>query len=109
MTKEDLENKCMEYSQNAAPSYTNGYFDRYAIAQAYEDGARWRINEAWHDVSQRPDEHEAVIIEREGDKLSYHENGYDGPWEYNARQFGFKRWAYIKDLLPMWRGENGCN
>lgn len=43
MTKEDIERKCLEYSQAATPPYINGDFDRYAIAQAFEDGAEWRI------------------------------------------------------------------
>ena len=51
MTNEDIERKCLEYSQAATPSYTNGTFDRYAIAQAYEDGAEWRINSVWHKPS----------------------------------------------------------
>lgn len=52
MTKEDIERKCLEYSQAATPSYTNGTFDRYAIAQAFEDGAEWRINSVWHTFEQ---------------------------------------------------------
>lgn len=51
MTNEDIERKCLEYSQVATPSYTNGDFNRYAIAQAFEEGAEWRINSVWHEPS----------------------------------------------------------
>lgn len=68
--------------------------------KGFKDGAYWRINSAWHDASQRPNEGESVIIEYGEDRFSFHENGYDGPWEYNVKQFGFKRWAYVKDLMP---------
>lgn len=63
-------------------------------------GAEWRINSMWHDVSERPDERRGIIIEYGENRISLHEKGYDGPWKYNVEQFGFKRWAYIKDLLP---------
>lgn len=63
-------------------------------------GAQWRINSVWHEVSERPDENEPTIIERENGKFSLHEKGYDGPWKYNVEQFNFKRWAYVKDLIP---------
>lgn len=66
----------------------------------FVDGANWRINSVWHDVSERPNGNEPTIIERTGNKFSFHEKGYDGPWKYNVEQFGFKRWAYIKDLIP---------
>lgn len=62
--------------------------------------ANWRINIVWHEVSECPDENEPTIIERENGKFSLHEKGYDGPWKYNVEQFNFKRWAYVKDLIP---------
>lgn len=68
--------------------------------QGFIRGAEWRINSVWHDVSERPDERRAVIIEYGENRISLHEKGYCSPWKYNVEQFGFKRWAYIKDLLP---------
>lgn len=74
-------------------------YDEIAEA-AFVKGAEWRINSVWHDVSERPDERRAVIIEYGENRISLHEKGYCSPWKYNVEQFGFKRWAYIKDLLP---------
>ena len=74
-------------------------YDKIAEA-AFVKGAEWRINSVWHDVSERPDERRAVIIEYGENRISLREKGYDAPWKYNVEQFGFKRWAYIKDLLP---------
>lgn len=68
--------------------------------EGFITGAKWRIKSVWHDVSECPDENEPTIIERENGKLSFHEKGYNGPWKYNVEQFRFKRWAYIKDLIP---------
>ena len=118
MTKEDIERKCLEYSQAATPSYTNGTFDRYAIAQAYEDGAIWRINSVWHD--------EKVIPNRNLDKKIFG-CGEDVILKPKYRQFfeicevlwdedkqkiylsgeretffmdDVEIWAYVSDLLP---------
>lgn len=68
--------------------------------ESFIQGANWRIKSVWHDVSKRPDENEPTIIEFGNNKFSFHEKGYKGPWKYNVEQFGFKRWAYVKDLLP---------
>lgn len=66
----------------------------------FADAAQWRINSVWHDVKERPDENEPTIIEKNNGKTFFAEKGYKGPWKYNVEQFGFKRWSYIKDLMP---------
>lgn len=63
-------------------------------------GANWRIDSVWHDVKERPNENEPAIIEKNNGEIFFAENGYYGPWEYNVKYFGFKRWAYIEDLIP---------
>lgn len=94
MKKEDIEKAAIDYSgrDDGVTLKTEIY--------AFTAGAEWRINSVWHKVSERPDENEPTIIERENGKFSLHEKGYDGPWKYNVEQFNFKRWAYVKDLIP---------
>ena len=94
MTREDIKNAAIDYSGR-----DDGVTLKMEI-YAFMAGADWRINSAWHEVSERPDENEPTIIERENGKFSLHEKGYDGPWKYNVEQFNFKRWAYVKDLIP---------
>lgn len=105
MTNEDIERKCLEYSQAATPPYINGDFDRYAIAQAFEDGAIWRINSVWNknDVTPGYDCH--VLIE------DVYGNIYDDRYyaDYNEYESGItkkeiKCWAYVDDLLPESKG-----
>ena len=112
MTKEDIERKCLEYSQAATPSYTNGTFDRYAIAQAYEDGAIWRINSVWHEPSAygeelKRDVHVIARIKRgfcigRFDVVGYfHE--YIGFITQSGIEFPLSdilEYAYLEDLLP---------
>lgn len=76
------------------------YDSRLVAFRAFIKGAKWRINSVWHDVSERPDENEPTIVEKINGKVFLAEKGYNGPWKYNVEQFGFKRWAYVKDLIP---------
>lgn len=121
MTKEDIERKCLEYSQAATPSYTNGTFDRYAIAQAYEDGAIWRINSVWHDmkkeVPQVYGEYENEVAPSipclvrgylstgYGYGVRYWNVSYE-VWDdeecddYECDKDKIEEWAYLDDLLP---------
>lgn len=120
MTNEDIERKCLAYSQAATPSYTNGDFDRYAIAQAYEEGAKWRINSVWHDASEIPQ----IYGEYENDLypqipclvLGHLSTGYGygvrywnvthQVWDdeecddFECKMNSIEKWAYLDDLLP---------
>lgn len=97
MTKEDNIKEAQNYEDSLIYSSISEQCD---IKKAFVAGAEWRINSVWHKVSERPDENEPTIIERENGKFSLHEKGYDGPWKYNVEQFNFKRWAYVRDLIP---------
>lgn len=102
MNRQTIEQAADNYAAKATPSYTNGDFDRHAIAEAFECGADWRINSVWHDVSEEPQGH--IIVERELFEGKY---AYDcwkqdscDNWEADVIYFGVVRWAYISDLLP---------
>lgn len=53
MKIEDIEKKSLEYAKTATPSYVFGDFDKYAIADAFEHGANWRINSVWHYIDKK--------------------------------------------------------
>ena len=101
MTNEDIERKCLEYSQAATPSYINGDFDRYAVAQAFEEGAKYYIYNVWHDQKEKPEERRfCLYILKDGSYGSgyYHKNEntifYDNFDDVD-------KWAYFDDLLPI--------
>ena len=106
MTKEDIERKCLEYSQAATPSYINGDFDRYAIAQAYEDGAIWRINSVWHDASEIPEKGRPLLEFCRGTRCGeFYEIGgrvsiKNQEWDDFYKFAGIVYWAYIDELIP---------
>ena len=76
--------------------------------KSFEDGALWRINSVWHDVSEEPKEHKLVLIE--DDFCGEPDYGvWQAPfpnWEDSIVHFSSKRWAYLEDLLPERKEEN---
>ena len=117
MTNEDIERKCLEYSQAATPAYTNGDFDRYAIAQAFEDGAKWRINSVWHKPSAYGEELKRDVEVIAKTKRGYRFGKFDVVgWfhEYiafvstSSLEYALSdvlEYAYLADLLPDERKE----
>lgn len=107
MTNEDIERKCHQYAREATPSYTNGDFDRYAIAQACEDGAEWRINSVWHDKNEVIIKPGFILLEFQ----NKHELCYSiwrvksadvaATWGKFMGNYKVIRYAYVKDLLPI--------
>lgn len=98
MKIEDIEKKSLEYAKTATPSCVFGDFDKYAIADAFEHGANWRINSVWHEVSEEP-ERNRIYLAQLGD--SAFDTFYDsGNWAKFSRGVNMQRWAYVEDLLP---------
>lgn len=98
MTNEDIERKCHQYAREATPAYTNGDFDRYAIAQAYEEGAKWRINSVWHDASEIPDLSQDILIIFKNEICAILIGAVHTLSE--LKHYDYTNWAYVKDLLP---------
>lgn len=68
-----------------------------AANKQFENGAQWRINSVWHDVSKElPDIGKHVVNEDWFDFIADDEKDM----ERILRLYPFKHWAYIDDLLP---------
>ena len=111
MEKEKIEWTARDYAAKATPSYCNGDFDKYAIADAFDNGAQWRINSVWHDEKEMPDKEELVFCEicHNGEKaylpLQWKADGkmtVEIPFLPDCK---VTRWAYLADLLPEKRKE----
>ena len=110
MNKETIENAADQYAGSATPSNCYGDFDQNAIAEAFERGARWRINSAWHGLEELPEPDVTVIVEYTIDghaeyaftHLSENANVVTDEYGFCFYVDGGKitRWAYIDDLLP---------
>lgn len=99
MNKETIEKTAREYAKN---KYGGENTKQWAIAQIHAgrdgfiDGALWRINVAWHDISEKPNGIFAILVDFGDD---------DGQEEYSLGinldgVESAKRWAYVSDLLP---------
>ena len=47
MNRQTIEQAADNYAAKATPSYTNGDFDRHAIAEAFEAGVEWLVDELY--------------------------------------------------------------
>lgn len=105
MNRETIEKAVTDYAASVNPSFVTGEFDRYAIADAFENGAHWRINSVWHDMREKPErEDEYLLVEYRdwgGDRSDYEVIASED-FERCCRRKStiFIRWAYINDLLP---------
>lgn len=111
MNRETIEKVADDYSVDIMPAYSDGYFERYQIADAFECGANWRINSVWHDVQKElPAPDKTVIAEyiidgekdycfthrSESPRVSVDKHGFC----FYIRGAEIIRWAYLEDLLP---------
>lgn len=74
------------------PGLVDSFFEH---TKAAGWGAEWRINSVWHNSkTEVPDVNTIVLVEKEDGSI----------WQYKvfakSQMLGWKRWAYIKDLIP---------
>ena len=101
MNRETIEKAADDYSVDIMLAYSDRYFKRYQLADAFECGAQWRINSVWHnlpnDLPQK--ENTWILLELifEG-RLVY----LPVEWVNDGKGAPHQaiRWAYISDLLP---------
>ena len=97
MERETIEKTADNYSVKIIPAYSDGYFERYQLADAFEIGEKWRIDSVWHEADiEKPEPFRPILVEH-----------HDGKFSVNMVAGGMKscpmawsRWAYVDDLLP---------
>lgn len=108
MEKEKIEQAAMDYVEQYCPDCHP--LKKHDIS-LFIQGARWRINEAWHDEKEIPAKEELVLCEIccNGEKaylpLQWKADGkmtVDIPFLTDCK---VTRWAYLADLLPDTRKE----
>lgn len=81
----------------------SGTVEKYAVP-LFKAGAEWRINSAWHDVTEEPELNEFFVYCDENDQYEtdcfYKEFILTVNWEDYVAVNNLKRWAYMKDLIP---------
>ena len=92
MKREDIEKVADEFANK---EYEISDIDRIPLYKGFYHGAEWRINSMWHNSkTEVPDVNTIVLVEKEDGSI----------WQYKvfakSQMLGWKRWAYIKDLIP---------
>ena len=119
--KKSIEKAADDYAAMAIATFVNGDFSRHAIADAFEAGAKWRVNSVWHDMVK---EEPQVYGEYENEiapsipclVLGYLSTGYGygvrywnvdcEVWDdeeaddFECKKDKIEKWAYLDDLLP---------
>ena len=68
----------------------------------FEDGARWRIDSAWHEANKEiPIPFRPILVEHDDGRFSVNMVGGN----MKSCPLAWARWAYIDDLLPGTRKE----
>ena len=92
MKREDIEKVADEFANK---EYEISDIDRIPLYKGFYHGAEWRINSVWHNSkTDVPNVNTIVLVEKEDGSI----------WQYKvfakSQMLGWKRWAYIKDLIP---------
>ena len=92
MKREDIEKVADDFANK---EYEISDIDRIPLYKGFYHGAEWRINSVWHNSkTEVPDANTIVLVEKEDGSI----------WQYKvfakSQMLGWKRWAYIKDLIP---------
>ena len=92
MKREDIEKVADEFANK---EYEISDIGRIPLYKGFYHGAEWRINSVWHNSkTEVPDVNTIVLVEKEDGSI----------WQYKvfakSQMLGWKRWAYIKDLIP---------
>lgn len=112
MTREDIEKAAKKYANENAYIPSDIYVENNMIemkesfAEAFKEGAEWRINSVWHDAEEQPkDWNETCLVELRSGGSSfyllshfYHAGGFSCMDGIHNKNIHVIKWAYLKDL-----------
>ena len=103
MNIEDITKAAAECRLTTAQSYhyidecpNHGLSCDELVEDSFVKGAEWRINSAWHDVTEKPDGKRRYLIENNFGNKTRHSIHTEA---FTPNSF-IVRWAYVKDLIP---------
>ena len=112
MTREQIEKAARKYAFDNAwyPGETSYESDIRAMeesfADAFMDGAQWRINSVWHDAIDKPERNRDFLYESArgwfgiNNTTKMAREVYPEKWDRFVEGYDVIRWVYIDDLLP---------
>lgn len=98
MTKEDIKKAATEYANEACrPLWRTGY--EQVCMVDFMEGSKWRINSAWHDIKEMPENNRMILIIMQHDIPTV--IGPDNTFfKEEIKDRHIQRWAYVEDLKP---------
>lgn len=96
MTKEDIKKAAEEYAKEACRPLWRAGYEQVCMAD-FMEGADWRINSVWHDVDKELPEYNRHVVNEDWFDFTAKD---EKDLKRIMNQYPFKRWAYIKDLIP---------
>lgn len=98
MTREQIE-KEIDLRLDEPDCEWDGIFNS-GYSRGFREGAQWRINSVWHDVSEKPENRRYILVDKEYRIQAVWKQDVEDDWLNDVNYFGVTRWAYVSDLLP---------
>lgn len=97
MTKEDIEKAAGDYSGSSLGfTEVNSVMAKH---KAFADGANWRIESVYHNISELPNDGEMILaLATSNIPIICGPNNSD--FLKTLKDLGIVKWAYMKDLIP---------
>lgn len=96
MDRKTIENAADDYSIEIMPSYSDGYFERSQIVDAFESGANWRVNSVWHTDVKAGNTRQAILVRFNNGLFNVFEDIRD----LKGIEDLVEMFAYLDDLIP---------
>lgn len=98
MKREDIEKVADEFANK---EYEISDIDRIPLYKGFYHGANWRINSVWHDAKECPERKRNYLAQCKNGRFNVIPDSMN--WDNFYKKAEIIRWAYIEDLLPIWR------
>ena len=99
MTREDIKKEALDFSKRKyGEEYQYPMAKTQACCWGFINGAEWRINSVWHDITEIPENNRSLLC------VTDHGCNVFGPNNTEFKElveyFHIKKWAYLEDLIP---------
>ena len=99
--------------KSAAQGYcdaTYGTLDEHPlIAEAFEQGAKWAIDESlkdsWHSIEEKPEKEKTFLYQTSFGGFGLNQVSDKKDWDFIIKYQKATKWIYIEDLSPKQKGE----
>lgn len=104
MTREDIKKEALDFSKRKyGEEYQYPMAKTQACCWGFVNGAEWRINSVYHDITELPEDGEIILALTKSNIPMICGPNYSD-FLKTLKDLGIVRWAYVKDLIPIKEG-----